>query len=182
MDANGQPIAAHARQGGSRSRFADLDQHHAVAQAQTLAVDAKPAARVRRILRDSDTTLVRVILGIASLVYGGNLLMHVAFGWAPVMERPAYALFRILGGDLFWSAAFVAHGLGVMWRTLTTKACTACALAVNLYGFFLWACTTAALNYGTGYLSPASSLEWTMVLFSGLALASTGLRDEIVTP
>jgi hypothetical protein len=137
---------------------------------------------VRRVLRESDTTLVRVILGLASLVYGGNLLAHVAFDLPSVMERPPYALFRILGGDLFWAAAFILHGLGVMWRTLTRRSCVPCALAVNCYGFILWAATTAALNYGVGFISPASSLEWVMVLFAGLALASTGLRDEIVTP
>jgi hypothetical protein len=144
--------------------------------------EPRTATRARRILRESDTTLVRVILGLASLVYGGNLLAHVFFGWPPVMERAPYTLFRLLGDDLFWALAFILHGLGVLWRTLTRRSCVPCALAVNCYGFVLWGCTTAAMNYGVGFVSPASSLEWTMILFSGLALASTGLRDEIVTP
>lgn len=153
----------------------------AASMSQSIAA-ARPAVRAKRILRESDTTLVRVILGVASLVYGLNLLVHVVFDLPAVTDRPPYAMFRLLGGDLAWSGAFAVHGIGVVWRTLSPRSCIFCALVVNLYGFLLWACTTAALNYGTGYMSPASSLEWTMVLFSGLALASTGLRDEIATP
>lgn len=138
-------------------------------------------AITRMIFLEADTTTTRMLLGTASFIYMLILALNSAMGHH-LLDRPAYALMNIFGGDLFWGILFVAHGIGVLWRFYTARSCVLCAIAVNLFGCCLWTYTTVAVNVSIGFLSPTFALEIPTCILAWWVLYRTGMRDEVVSP
>ncbi len=135
----------------------------------------------RRVFFESDTTTIRLLLAAASMGWAAALVLNLALGNA-VMQRPAYALMRVVGGDWFWATVFLGHFMGVVWRLYDPKPRELWALIINAYGFSIWTISTACINISVGFIPPGSALEWTMCCASAWALYRTGLQPEAVTP
>lgn len=128
-------------------------------------------------LWNSDTVTIRVILASASLFFALALI-----GNSHMFDRPSYEVMKQYGTEYCWAFAFFIHWLGVYWRLLDPMPRPHWALVVNTFGFTIWALMTLSINVALGSITPGTTLEWTMVAWSGLALYRTGLNKESLTP
>lgn len=135
---------------------------------------------VARAIYSSDTFTVRLLVALASGLYAFSMVVATMQG-ARLFEKPAYAIMAQAGNEWIWSAAFALHFFGVVWRILDPRERVLAGLAINFLGFVLWLYYTLCMNIALGYLAPSSSLEWTIIVFSGWALYRTGLKRELVT-
>lgn len=127
---------------------------------------------------EADTATVRLILAWASGLYSACLFWH-AFATTGLFERPAYGIVAKVGNEWFWGVVFIIHFAGAHWRILDPKERVWAGLAVNCYGFFIWAYSTICLNLALGMILPSSALEWTMIFASGWALYRTGFKEKV---
>lgn len=125
---------------------------------------------------DADTSLIRILLANASVVWA-------VFVWfnPHVLDRPAYEIMRSVAPANVWAAAFFIHFLGVYWRTYDPVPRILPGLIINGYGFIIWFFTTVSLNYYVGSPSPGTAAELVLCASSAWALYKTGFRKELIS-
>lgn len=125
----------------------------------------------------SDTTTVRLILAVSSFGYCMGF-------WLPLhtLQRAPWTTLAAYGNSFTWGLAFMAHFVGVMWRILDTKSSVLWALAVNVWGLFIWAITTVLILITVGEYSPGMAMEITVIVAALVALIRTDLNREIASP
>ncbi len=150
-------------------------------QKQTLPNETR-SDRVSRISKSlfwsADTVTIRLILGIASLIWGIPLI----FFNTNIPKLPIFYTTGLHTNLVFLGCLFFLHGIGVLWRIYDPKPRIICALLVNILGLLLWLQATMFIVYSTRALTSGTSLELVMCCFAAWALYRTGLREEIVTP
>lgn len=144
------------------------------------AIKRRHCMLVARIVYASDTFTVRLLVAWASGLFALAMAIATLQG-QQLFQKPAYALMAQAGNEWLWVAAFGAHWAGVHWRILDPRERVLASLVINYLGFVLWLYYTLCTNIALGYWAPSSSLEWTIIVFSGWALYRTGLKRELVT-
>src|SRR3984885_858054 len=91
---------------------------------------------------DADTSLIRVLLANASLLWAAFVIFFPS-----TFERPSYEIMRTVMPGQWWAYAFLIHFVGVYWRTYDPIPRILAGLIINAYGFVLWFFTTVSLNY-----------------------------------
>lgn len=127
------------------------------------------------VFQDADTSLIRVLLANASLVWAAFVLSTNAF------DRPAYEIMRTVASGHVWAIAFLVHFVGVYWRTYDPSPRIVAGLIINGYGFVLWFFTSVSLNYYVGSLSPGTAAELVLCAASAWALYKTGFKRELIS-
>jgi hypothetical protein len=122
-----------------------------------------------------DTVTVRAILMVASYLQAVGFFLP--FG---TMTRPYYADMRFLPGWA-WGVAFTLHGMWQWWR-FRSRPNMLLGFLVNLYGFLLWTFTTLLGTLATHTYSPATALEWTVIVALFAALIRTGDHQDRMSP
>ena len=131
----------------------------------------------RSIYWNADTTTIRLIIALSSLIWTFPLLFRHG-----IEKVPGFEVLFNLASPVQWAVGFMIHFVGISWRFLDPRPRIGWALAINSLGFALWFTSTAAVVYALRSLTPGASLEVVVCMFSAWALYRTGLRDEIVTP
>jgi hypothetical protein len=132
---------------------------------------------VRHVYFNADTSTIRLVIALASLLWSIELVLNSHISTVPGMEY----LFQV-AGRLQWAAIFLAHFIGICWRFVDPKPRVYWALLINAAGFMLWSMSTFSVIYDLRSLTPGTSVELVICIFAGWALYRTGLRGEIVTP
>lgn len=114
-----------------------------------------------------DTVTIRALLMVASIgqAIGFILPLHT-------LDRPYFLDMRFLPGAA-WAGLYTAHAAGQWWRFRSGENRLA-GFLVNLYGFVLWTFTTSLGAFATGTYSPATALEWTVIVALFFAMIRTG--------
>lgn len=128
------------------------------------------------VFADADTSLIRILLANASLVWAAFVVMY-----PQTFQRPPYEIMRAVASGNVWAAAFFIHFIGVYWRTYDPTARVVPGLIINGYGFVLWFFTTVSLNYYVGAPSPATAAELVLCGSAGWALYKTGFKRELIS-
>lgn len=125
----------------------------------------------------ADTTTIRLILALASLVYATGLMLP-----GVDLSQPNFAIMRQTMCKEGWALLFFLHWLGMSWRFLDPKPRVGWALFINSFGLLVWTVSTFTINRSYPVYAPGTSLEIVVCLFSAWALLRTGLKKEILNP
>lgn len=128
------------------------------------------------VFEDADTSLVRILLANASVVWAVFVFVN-----PHVFDRPAYEVMRAVMPGWAWAWAFILHFLGVYWRTYDPVPRVVPGLIINGYGFIIWFFTTVSLNYYVGALTPSTAAELVLCGSSAWALYKTGFKQELIS-
>ena len=134
-------------------------------------------ATVRRLVVEGDTTTIRVIMAIASLLYAIGLLVPIH-----TFARPSFAGMQALMPDWAWAVCFILHAVGVAWRLLDEVPRIAWAFAINAFGIAIWIMYTVLVTVTLGQYTPSTAMEITVLAAAIVALVRTGLNDEKFSP
>ena len=136
----------------------------------------------------SDTTTIRVLLGLASLGFTLGLWLPLdTFSQLPFAGMASCFNFKsvpisVRAHEWVWGVLFLLHALGVSWRMFDLTPRIKWAFAINAYGLMLWLASTGLITQAVGKYTPALSLEVVVIMAAFVALVRTGLNDEQVSP
>ena len=151
-----------------------LETMHRIRQSQGML---RVQLQFRALTWHADTTIIRLIMAAASIVYALLFQFAPAGHFAPVSD-----LITQLFPKWLWSTLFLVHGIGVAWRFFDHKERIAAALVINVLGFLIWSSYVFLNILGLGYMSSGIALETIMCICLFWSLVRTGLKEEVASP
>jgi len=136
----------------------------------------------RLVFWHADTTTIRLLLAIASLVWGIALLAGPCQGIKCLGASRGLNELKGIASLSVWAAMFFLHFVLVMWRFVDQRSRPGWALLINSFGLGLWLYATIAIITSLQRLTSGTSLELVTCFFAAWALYRTGINDEISSP
>lgn len=134
--------------------------------------------KVLRVFIEGDTHTIRVLMAVASIIFGVGL-------WLPLgmFQRLPFAGMAEVMGEFQWGVLFVLHGVLVFWRTFDPVPRRWWAFWINAYGLVLWILYVGLVNKASGTFTIGTSMEITVLLAAFVALVRTGVNEhEKISP
>lgn len=124
----------------------------------------------------TDTTILRLVLGVASLLFAVALAAP-----ASMLDPDRLAVMLFMPYRMVWISLLLLYFVGVFWRFIDARPRVRWALTVNSLGCVLW--LAIAISTFSAYgLNLSVVVEGVLGLLSLWVLYRTGLTPEIVTP
>lgn len=124
----------------------------------------------------TDTTLLRLVLGVSSLLFAIALALPDT-----IFDPDRFAVTLYVPYRTVWIVLFLLHFLGVFWRLIDARHRVRWALTVNSLGCVLWLGVAISTFMVYGF-SLSVVVEGMLGILSVWVLYRTGLTPEIVTP
>ena len=129
-----------------------------------------------RTLVFADDVKVRWLMALASIGWAIELVVR-----PDTLDRPYYILMRAMLPSWGWALAFLAHGIGALWRIYERRERERWALAINAFGAAVWFAATLSQDLAAHRFLVSSSLEFIACLFLLGTFVSTGRTSKSTT-
>jgi hypothetical protein len=122
----------------------------------------------------SDTTSLRFLLAIASLLWSIFLFMP-----GDTFERPVYRIMARVGSEELWATFWLLHAVGVLWRVFATRKRVFVAYLLNSLGLVMYAGVAVAIYATRTEPFPAAiAPDLTLALIALWVMARTAINSE----